>query len=268
MRDIVVDAQRWIGPIFWRDKLPMELAIQTRLERRKAHEHHVHRYHGHRIDVKKRRFRVFNKVCDMGDICQSLVWYSRWWRRRRNMFRWQNSHPEIRNTLRARGDIPASGILDANQQEQDWKAVNDWAWYAFRKKQFLKAGKPVYATVNGELPPPTSALFDEYENMSEFDDWRDDPLPVDLSEVIPEWFLWIVFDQLVDAFTMLGSGRINEEDDDVDWNEIVHRDGHLGNVFVKPADGAVGKEISKEDGHQYRQFGAHEVMLLSHSICR
>jgi hypothetical protein len=77
-----------------------------------------------------------------------------------------------------------------------------------------------------------------------------------------------VFDQLVDAFTMLGSGRINEEDDDVDWNEIVHRDGHLGNVFVKPVNGAVGKETSKEDGHRYRQFGAHEVMLLSHSICR
>jgi hypothetical protein len=184
------------------------------------------------------------------------------------MFRWQNSHPEIRNILRARGDIPASGILDVNQQEQDLKAANDWAWYAFEKKQFLEAGKPVHATVPGELPLPTNVLFDEYENMSELGDWHGDPVPVDLPEVIPEWFLWIVFDQLVDAFTMLGSGRINEEDDDIDWNEIVHRDGHLGNVFVKPADGAVGKEISKEDGHQYRQFGAHEVMLLSHSICR
>jgi hypothetical protein len=37
---------------------------------------------------------------------------------------------------------------------------------------------------------------------------------------------------------------------------------------VKPADGAVGKEVSKEDRHQYRQFGAHEVMILSHPICR
>ncbi|CAN9129838.1 unnamed protein product [Alternaria alternata] len=175
------------------------------------------------------------------------------------MFRWQNSHPEIRDILGARGDIQASGILDANQQEQDLKAANDWAWYAFEKKQFLQAGKPVHATVPGELPLPTNVLFDEYENMSELGDWHGDPLPADLPEVIPEWFLWIVFDQLLDAFTMLGSGRINEEDDDVDWNEIVHRDGHLGNVFVKPADGAVGKEIRKEYGHQYRQFGAHEA---------
>ena len=194
MRDVVVESQKWIGPIFWRDKLPMELAIQTRLERRKEHEHHVHRYHGHRLEVKKRRFRVFNEVCDMGDICQSLDWYSRRWRRRRNMFRWQNSHPEIRNILGAREDIPASGILDVNQQEQDLKAVNGWAWYAFGKKQFLEAGKSVPATVPGELPLPTNVLFDEYENMSELGDWHGDPLPVDLPEVVPEWFLWLVFD--------------------------------------------------------------------------
>jgi hypothetical protein len=47
-----------------------------------------------------------------------------------------------------------------------------------------------------------------------------------------------VFDQLVDAFAILGSGRIDEEDDDDDdddaeWSENAHRDGRLMNIIVK-----------------------------------
>jgi hypothetical protein len=43
-----------------------------------------------------------------------------------------------------------------------------------------------------------------------------------------------VFDQLVDAFAILGSGRIDEEDDDdAEWGENAHRDEHLMNIIVK-----------------------------------
>lgn len=48
-----------------------------------------------------------------------------------------------------------------------------------------------------------------------------------------------MFDQLVDAFAILGSGRIDEEDDDDDddddaeWSENAHRDGRLMNIIVK-----------------------------------
>jgi hypothetical protein len=42
-----------------------------------------------------------------------------------------------------------------------------------------------------------------------------------------------VFDRPVDTITIPGSGRIDEEDDDADWGENVHRDGHLMNITVK-----------------------------------
>lgn len=272
MRDVVVAPQTWIGPIFWRDKLPMELAVQTRLERRKAHEHHVHRYYGHRIDMRKRRFRVFNEVCEMGDLVHALDWYSRGWRRRRNMFRWQNTHKTVRSTLDYYHKALAAGNPNPElheQHEQHMKEHLTRAWKAFEEKKHEKlyGHGSGWNAINRNPELPSDTLFDEYEHMSEIEDWHNDQLPDELPDVIPEWFLWRVFDQLVDAFTMLGSGRINEDDDDVDWNEIVHRDGHLMNIFVKPAEGAAGKEVEPEDKHHHRQFGAHEVMILSHPAC-
>ncbi|KAG9193986.1 hypothetical protein G6011_04021 [Alternaria panax] len=165
----------------------------------------------------------------------------------------------IRNTLMARDVIPESGILDVNLQKDRLITGLAWAWYTFTKKRRLKRGLSVPATINNEPAPPSSPLMEEYENMSGIADWHDNPLPDKLPDFIPEWFLWIVFDQLVDAYTMLGSGRTDEEDDDVDWNEIVHRDGHLMKIFVKTAEGAIGKEIKPEGEHCYRQFSAHEA---------
>jgi hypothetical protein len=52
--------------------------------------------------------------------------------------------------------------------------------------------------------------------MSDIDVCHDEDLPVDEPEVILELFLWKVFDQLVDAYSMLGVGQVstgrNEEE--------------------------------------------------------
>ena len=53
-------------------------------------------------------------------------------------------------------------------------------------------------------------------------------------DVIPEAFLWHVFDQLADAALVMHRGAeplIGERA----WREIVHRDLHLGNILLRPA---------------------------------
>jgi hypothetical protein len=90
----------------------------------------------------------------------------------------------------------------------------------------------------------------EHETMSDYEEWKEqEEMPTELPDVIPETFLWNVFDQLVDAFTILGTGG----DDNAmggRWKEIVHSDVHLQNVFVKKHENAVGTPLpaNPEDG--------------------
>jgi hypothetical protein len=55
--------------------------------------------------------------------------------------------------------------------------------------------------------------------------------------VIPESFLWAVFRDLVDACIFLrdGADPLVDMPEGQDWRSIVHKDMHLGNVFVKPS---------------------------------
>jgi hypothetical protein len=48
-----LDRDDWINPVKWRNKLPMELEIQSRLR----HQNHpnIHRFMGYRINKKRRR---------------------------------------------------------------------------------------------------------------------------------------------------------------------------------------------------------------------
>ena len=43
----------------------------------------IHRYFGHRISLHLRRYRLYNEVCDLGDLLHALCLYeSEWWVRR------------------------------------------------------------------------------------------------------------------------------------------------------------------------------------------
>lgn len=57
----------------WRNKLPMELEIQSRLR----HQNHpnIHRFLGFRIDKKRRRWRQYHEVCDLGTLDGALRAY-------------------------------------------------------------------------------------------------------------------------------------------------------------------------------------------------
>jgi hypothetical protein len=153
------------------------------------------------------------------------------------------------------------------------------AWKRFQIVQRREAG----AESDGSISPDASEEYahaqedlpgdsdnESYAAMSDIDVWHDEGLPADEPEVIPEWFLWKVFDQLVDAYTMLGVGRVstgrNEEelgaDKEEGWDEIVHRDGHLMNIFVKPAVGAAGvlyEQESKDAGKRCDRFTVDQV---------
>jgi hypothetical protein len=175
----------------------------------------------------------------------------------------------VRPGLPALNPIPDSiddtDIGDVDLQKYLIRAKSR-AWRAFQNKKRLKEGH-ASSDAEPETPLPECILFEEYAKMSELSDWHEEALPEKLPDVIPEWFLWIVFDQLVDAFTMLSSGRINEEDDGTEWDKIVHVDGHLMNIFVKPPVGTEGEEFKPEEKCRYRQFKEHEVRLLSNSAC-
>ena len=55
----------------------------------------------------------------------------------------------------------------------------------------------------------------------------------DSLDVIPEAFLWHVFDQLVNAALVMHRGAVPLVGEGP-WKEIVHKDLHLGNILLKP----------------------------------
>jgi hypothetical protein len=55
----------------------------------------------------------------------------------------------------------------------------------------------------------------------------------DRLDVIPEAFLWHVFDQLVNAALVMHRGAVPLVGERP-WREIVHKDLHLGNILLKP----------------------------------
>lgn len=133
----------------------------------------------------------------------ALDWYSRQWGRRRNIFRW----------IEARAATPLAEIT-LGDEDDDTAQVN----------------------VVGQDPSSVPNM-DEFHEMPDFEE-----IPEELPEVIPEAFLWTVFDQLVDAFAILGNGGDNKAKDEK-WKEIVHSDVHLQNIFVKKHENATGNPL-------------------------
>lgn len=185
-----------------------------RLKNQEGDTNNIHRYFGHRIDMHQRRYRVYTEVCDLGNIEGALEHYSRLWRRRRNMYKWSNyveRQPEIQQARDNPENLPEESV------EED---VRD------TKREIVERVQEA----------PENHSDREFGDMSDLEDWFDDELEDHLPEVIPEAFLWHVFDQLVDAALIMqrGANPFVPMAGEEKWKEIVHRDMHTGNIFVKP----------------------------------
>lgn len=236
---------QWVNPINWRDRLPREIAIMRRLDEQGGSENNMHRYYGHRIDAGARRYRIYTEVCDLGNLENALQWYSRQWRRRRHLFkwsRWLKTRPQVEEA-RANREEYSPGALDTIVQD----TMNEvWQEYEEAKRQ---------------NPEKHEGL--EFDDMSDIEEWRNDELGETLPPVIPEAFLWHVFDQLAGAALILQKGAepfVGEKK----WKEIVHKDMHTRNIFLKPAvEGFFGSNSEPDPRHpeegSFARFKKSEV---------
>jgi hypothetical protein len=281
VRDVTVDPTNWVNPIYWRDQLPREIAIQRRLHARNGHEHHVHRYYADRISFYQRKYRVFNEVCNLGCLMDALDWYSRQWRRRHNMFRWIEAHPELKDALNNADEDEDGNDAVATARTNAWDTYTSDPQYQKRGASQLPVGvssSPEAAEIrlsdddegprhraSAKSEPRFDPNFDEWETMSDIEEWHGHDVPEAIPDVIPEGFLWTVFDQLVDAFTVLGTGGVQEGDHE-EHKEIVHGDVTLQNIFVKKAEkaeGVVDAESRMDANHRLVQYEAKEVRINS-----
>jgi hypothetical protein len=74
----IYSRERWACPLLWRDQLPREIAIQERL-RTQGGRPTIHAYHGYCLNMKERRYRLYNEVCDYGNLRGILDHYSKLW---------------------------------------------------------------------------------------------------------------------------------------------------------------------------------------------
>ncbi|CAO2652089.1 Nn.00g003720.m01.CDS01 [Neocucurbitaria sp. VM-36] len=269
VRDVFVDSpDRWINPVYWRDRLPREIAVQIRLNEQKGYNHHIHRYYAHRVNFWQRRYRIFNEICDLGNLLNALDWYSRAWRRRSNRYRWIYNHPNI------------TAAMDAVEMAEGWSGSEKMELVQARRKawkRFLRQKKRTRGdnyslstdtadhlrysdqSLTGHTSNEDDPYYYDYEAMSGLSDWHDEDLPEELPEVIPESFLWTVFDQLVDAFSVMGTGSVEDDGKKAAWNEIVHRDVHLMNIFVKPSNNVTGTPVESDVNYRFERFKAKDA---------
>ncbi|KAH9866329.1 hypothetical protein J1614_008896 [Plenodomus biglobosus] len=233
VKDVVKSRRNWVSPIFWRDQLPREIAMQIRLNEVEAHKHQVHRYYGHRINFFNTRYRIFNEFCHLGNVYDAMHYYSLIWRLRRHMHRWHQIRlPEGENRRRA--------------------------WEAYLRDSPRSGDKPIMFEPDETISQQEDVqrwqdnlekYYEEMDEMGALKVWHDQEYPDEVEvEVILEAYLWTVFDRLVDAYLMLGDGKIDPAEDlpahakveEMEaWQEMVHGDGHLANIFMKPVQGAL-----------------------------
>ena len=280
VRDVgTIDRKKWTSPFAWRDRLPLEVAVQVRLDEQKGYEHSIHRYFGHRLDMSKRRYRVYNEVCEFGDLLEVLAVYSRSWRRRRDVYKWIEAHPKIRRALQVRRGNVASAMVSEEKADKFVQATHVEAWKEYvrerekRREGARQAKEDPSAAIKRLVPKEAKegprqiadrealeARTDiEFDTMSVVSDDGEDGLELEdeLPNVIPEGFLWHVFRQLVDAVSVLHEG--SGQEGGMPWKEIVHKDIHNMNVFVKPVDCGEGTVEAKSDNIEARRFREQEV---------
>jgi hypothetical protein len=176
-------------------------------------------------------------------------------------------HAELKHALENADEYDDDNVVVAEARKRAWETYINGPRYKERRR----AEAPVNATtpeavdilLSGEDALTSDPNLDAWETMSGIEEWHDKDLSVEFPDVIPESFLWTVFDQLVDAFTILGTGGV-EGDDDEEWKEIVHGDVTLMNIFVKKAENADGiAEAESRPDTKYRtvQYEAEEVRI-------
>jgi hypothetical protein len=220
----------------------------------------VHRYFGHRINFYQRKYRIFNELCDLGSLLDALQFYSKPWRRRRYLHQWQTENAAIIEAV----ENPAYDA-DERARQQSLRRARREAWARYREQsdraysvEVDEAGVPLrVAKINRRHPQINIQQFDD---MSDIEDWHDDDMPDDLPDVIPEKFIWAVFAQLVDAFLVLGTGGVDEPAEG--WQEIKHTDLHMGNIFLKKPENhqaARSNRVRSTDRHHYFSYPSRWV---------
>jgi hypothetical protein len=194
----------------------------------------------------------------------ALDWYSQQWRRRRNHFKWIEMHPDLRDALDERRTGQGTGAAVARERKIAWgRLMGDSGSpppdeIRFDEEEDHMVHVPAVAG-DTELDPN----FDDFKDMSDIEDWHDSDLSDALPGVIPEAFLWTVFDQLLDAFIVFGKGGDDAaEGVEMVRPEIVHKDVHLQNIFVKKHEGAEGEPLpsaKKGTGHRFVRFTVEDV---------
>jgi hypothetical protein len=152
--------------------------VQRRLHARNGHDHHIHRYFSHRLAFHQKRYRVFNEVCDLGNLAGALEWYSRLWRRWRNHYRWIEANPELEEVY---WDYKGNG----NATESDVNGQREAAWrfaYAVKKWPIEEkdGGKDeILDDVASRIVKKIGDRYDDLDDVSDFGEWRDTDLPAE-----------------------------------------------------------------------------------------
>lgn len=68
----------WIDMFKWRDRLPMDIAIQQRLEQQGSHPN-IHEYRGYRLSMRQRKCQVYNEFCEYDNLATVLGHYFQRW---------------------------------------------------------------------------------------------------------------------------------------------------------------------------------------------
>jgi hypothetical protein len=63
----------WINPINWRDGLPREIAVMQRLK--SLENRNILGFRGYRLNMKQRRWRLFQDYCDYKNLQEVLLYY-------------------------------------------------------------------------------------------------------------------------------------------------------------------------------------------------
>jgi serine/threonine protein kinase len=271
VRDVVLDRESWTSPFSWRDYLPMELAVHVRLHEQAAHEQGIHRYSGHRLDMPRRRYRVYNDVCEFGDLYTALGEYSKRWRRRRDAFKWLEAHPEIARAREVAQNRVNEGRMTPRDADSYTRQMEERQWTEYVNARLVRNGLSSNVIVPRETTEQAEAR--EFRTSKDFDDMtiivEEGTIGMELSAwppgpVIPEDFLWHIFRQLVEAITVMhqGNGHLFNGKE---WKEIVHCDIHGTNIFVKLVEGGEGTALSlsgsNERKFEERTFTRHGVSI-------
>ena len=196
------------------------------------------------------------------------------------MFRWVETNADLRKAYEDYGQGDGTDADVATAKRNAWNLYAAYKGLPVDQEMTIPAPRnsasPVAVDIRfdgdepGEVVQPAlpkedndqNGVFEEYDEMSDIEEWHDDDIEDNLPDVIPERFLWTVFDQLVDAFTILGTGGDGGPEGE-QWKEIVHKDVHLGNIFVKKRNDAEGVRLEEEPGknHWFVRFEPEEVRI-------